>query len=98
MPLHLTLRAKTSVPVEVEGITPDLLRGKSVAEIEQLEVFEGNVKSRLAHFFTVKGTADDEIHEWEGGLDGVHWLGAKMQAGKILIHGNAGRHIGSEMR
>lgn len=98
MPLHLTLRVKTSVPVEVEGITPDLLRGKSLAEIEQLEVFEGNVKSRLADFFTVKGTADDEIHEWEGDLSGVHWLGTKMLSGKILIHGNAGRHIGSEMR
>jgi len=98
MPLRFSLRTKTSVPLEVEGITPDTLRGKSVAEIEQLEMFEGNVKSRVADFFTVSGTADDEIHEWEGDLSGVHWLGTRMQSGKILILGNGGRHIGSEMR
>jgi formylmethanofuran dehydrogenase subunit C len=98
MPLRLTLRKKTSVPLEVEGITPDTVRDKSLAEIEKLEIFEGNVKSRLADFFTVGGDANDEIHEWEGDLAGVHWIGAKMQSGRIVVSGNAGRHIGSEMR
>src|SRR5215208_8130212 len=96
--LRFTLRAKTTVPLEVEGITPDTVRGKSLAEIEKLEIFEGNVKTALAEFFTVSGDAADEIHEWEGELAGVHWIGTKMQSGKILVHGNAGRHIGSEMR
>src|SRR3954466_1669057 len=99
MPLHLTLRHRnSSVPLEVEEITPDAVRDKSLAEIEKLEVFEGNVKSRLADYFTVSGDAADEIHEWEGDLAGVHWIGAQMQSGKIVINGNAGRHIGSEMR
>src|SRR5436309_10070453 len=98
MPLRLTLRTKTSVPLEVEGIMPDAIRDKSLAEIEKLEVFEGNVKSRLADFFSVSGDAADEIQEWEGDLAGVHWIGAKMQSGKVIISGNAGRHIGSEMR
>jgi len=96
--LRLSLRVKTTVPLEVEGITPDTVRGKSVAEIERLEIFEGNVKSQLADFFTVTGDPADEIHEWEGDLGGVHWIGAKMRSGKIIVHGNAGRHIGSEMR
>src|SRR5438067_13544672 len=98
MPLRFALRKKATVPLEVEGITPDTVRGKSLAEIEKLEAFEGNVKSRLAEYFSVSGDAGDEIHEWEGDLSGVHWIGAKMQSGKIVISGNAGRHIGSEMR
>src|SRR5437868_7066995 len=99
MPLRFVLRQRnSSVPLEVEGITSDLVRGKSLAEIEKLEVFEGNVKSRLADFFAVSGDARDEIHEWEGDLSGVHWIGAKMQSGKIIVSGNGGRHIGSEMR
>src|SRR5437867_7712216 len=98
MPLRLTLRARTTVPLEVEGITPDAVRGKSLAEIEKLEVFEGNVKTRLAEFFAVSGDAGDEIHEWEGDLAGVHWIGATMQSGKVVVHGSAGRHVGSEMR
>ena len=98
MPLRFTLRQKSSVPLEVEDITPDVVRGKSLAEIEKLEVFEGNVKTRLAEFFTVSGDSNDETHEWEGDLTGVHWIGAKMQLGRIVIQGNGGRHIGSEMR
>jgi len=98
MPLRLTLRAKTTVPLEVEGVTPDAVRGKPLAEIEKLEIFEGNVKSRLADLFTVTGDASGEVHEWEGDLSGVHWIGAKMQSGRIVVHGNAGRHVGSELR
>ena len=98
MPLRLTLRARTTVPLEVEGITPDAVRGKSLAEIEKLEIFEGNVKTKLAEFFTVSGDSADEVQEWEGDLSGVHWIGAKMQSGKVIVHGSAGRHIGSEMQ
>jgi formylmethanofuran dehydrogenase subunit C len=98
MPLRFSVHAKTSLPLEVEGITPDTVRGKSVAEIEKLEIFEGNVRSRLADFFTVSGDSSDENHQWEGDLAGVHWIGAKMQSGRIVVNGNAGRHLGSEMR
>src|SRR5262245_19969116 len=99
MPLRLTLRQRSSsVPLEVEGITPDAVRGKSLAEIEKLDVCEGNVKSRVADFFAVRGDAGDAVQEWEGDLSGVHWIGAKMKSGKVVISGNGGRHIGSEMR
>src|SRR5437660_7486683 len=98
MPLRLVLRKKASVPLEVEDITPDAVRGKSLAEIEKLDVFEGNVKSKLADFFSVSGDPADEVQEWEGELSGVHWIGTNMQSGRVVVHGNAGGHIGSEMR
>jgi formylmethanofuran dehydrogenase subunit C len=98
MPLRFTLRTKTTIPLEVEGITPDTVRGKSLAEVEKIEIFEGNVKSRLADFFSITGDLSDDVHEWAGELAGVHWIGAKMQSGRIVIEGDGGRHIGSEMR
>lgn len=98
MPVHLSLKAKSAVPLEVEGITPDVVVGKSLAEIEQLEMFQGNLRLPLAEFFTVRGNAADGVMEWEGDLAGVHWIGAKMTSGKIVVEGNGGRHIGSEMR
>ncbi len=98
MPLRFFLRQKTNVPLEVEGITPDAVRGLSLADVEKLEVFEGNVKARLADFFSVSGDPADEIHDWDGDLAGVHWIGAKMLSGRIVVHGDGGRHIGSEMR
>jgi formylmethanofuran dehydrogenase subunit C len=97
MPLRLTYRAATSVPVEVEGLTPDWACDKSLGIIERFEVFHGNCKLPLAEMFAVSGDAGDKRFEFEGNLAGVHWIGAHMQSGQIHIHGRAGRHLGSEM-
>ena len=51
MSLTLRYHAKTSVPVEIEGVMPDRLRDKSLAEIERLEIFHGNRKLALAELF-----------------------------------------------
>jgi formylmethanofuran dehydrogenase subunit C len=98
MTLRLRLKASSSVPLEVEGVTPDSVRGKSLSEIEKLVMFQGNLRLPLAEVFGVSGNADDGVIEWEGNLAGVHWIGAKMATGKIVIAGNCGRHLGSEMR
>lgn len=98
MPLTIRLRQTSQVPLEVEGILPETVRGKSLADVEQLTVFHGNRQLPLAEFFEVSGdTADSELR-WEGDLSGVHWIGAKMASGRIHIAGDAGRHVGSEMR
>jgi formylmethanofuran dehydrogenase subunit C len=98
MPLHFHLRQTSTVPLEVEGITPDRLRELSLAEIEKLEIFQGNVKQSLAEFFRVSGTPADEQHVWSGDLAGVNWLGTKMKSGRIEVQGNIGRHLGSELK
>jgi formylmethanofuran dehydrogenase subunit C len=95
--LRLALKQKSSVPVEVEGLTPDAVRTFSLAEIEKFEIFQGNHKLPLAEFFSVSGDPSDEVFEWHGDLSGVHWIGAKMASGRMQIHGSAGRHLGSEM-
>jgi len=98
MALRLTYFGETNVPVEVEGLTPDWACDKSLAEIEQFEIFHGNRKLRLAEMFRVAGDAADRRFDFEGNLVGVHWIGAHMQQGHIRIHGPAGRHVGSQMR
>jgi formylmethanofuran dehydrogenase subunit C len=97
MPLTLTLKRTSNVPLEVEGITPDGALGKSLAEIEKLPIFQGNAQLPLAEFFSVAGDPADETIHWEGPLAGVHWIGAKMASGRMTIHGDCGRHLGSEM-
>jgi formylmethanofuran dehydrogenase subunit C len=98
MTLHLSYFGETSVPVEIEGFTPDWARDKSLAEIERFEIFHGNRKIPLAEMFRISGDPADQRFEFEGGLAGVHWIGAHMTAGEIQIHGPAGRHVGSQMR
>jgi formylmethanofuran dehydrogenase subunit C len=97
--MSLTLRyfGQTSVPVEIEGVTPDRLREKSLAEIERLEIFHGNRKLPLAELFAVSGDPADGRMDFEGNLAGVHFIGYGMSAGVIHVDGNAGRHLGGEM-
>ena len=102
MPLHFEFRSPTAdvaaLPVEVQGIVPDQLAEKSLAEIERLEILQGNRKIPLAELFRVRGTAGDLRHEWSGDLTTVHWLGTRLKAGRIDVQGNVGRHVGSQQR
>ena len=97
MPLLLRYLAQTTVPVEIEGVIPDRLREKSLAEIERIEIFHGNRKLPLAELFAVSGDPVDSRVEFEGDLTGVHFIGYGMSAGVIHVQGNAGRHLGGEM-
>jgi formylmethanofuran dehydrogenase subunit C len=97
MAITLTYRGQTSLPVEVEGLTPDWACDKSLAEIERFEIYHGNRKLALAEMFAVVGDAADERLDFEGDLSGVHWIGAHMRGGQVRVHGPAGRHVGSQM-
>lgn len=98
MPLRLTYVADTPTPVEIEGLTPDWARDKSLPEIERFEIFHGNRKTPLAELFRVSGDPASQHLVLEGNLAGVHWIGAHMASGRIDVEGPAGRHVGSEMR
>jgi formylmethanofuran dehydrogenase subunit C len=98
MSIKLTYRGQTTIPVEVEGLTPDWACDKSLAEIERFDIFHGNRKVPLAEMFTVSGDSANKGIDFEGDLAGVHWIGAHMRSGRVHVHGPAGRHVGSEMR
>lgn len=98
MTLRLQLMNSTPIPLEVEGILPEAVCGKSLAAIEQLPIFHGNRQVPLAEFFRVLGSPDSDSMVWEGDLTGVHWIGAGMTRGILRIEGPAGRHVGSRMR
>jgi formylmethanofuran dehydrogenase subunit C len=95
--LSLALHAQPSVPLEADVISPDVLNGKSGAEIERLDVLHGNERVRLAEFFTVRGSGDGRL-ELEGELGRIKYIGAGMSAGEIHVNGNVGAHLGAGMR
>lgn len=97
MTLRLEYCGDTGVPVEVEGVIPSALCGRTLAEIERWPIFCGNRQVPLAELFRVTGDAGDQRLAWCGQLSGVHWIGAGMDGGELHIVGSAGRHIGSEM-
>jgi formylmethanofuran dehydrogenase subunit C len=97
MTLTLRYNSETSVPVDVEGIAPDRLRDKSLAEIERMEIHHGNRKVPLAELFNVSGDPAGGRIDYEGDLSGAHFIGHGMTGGEIRVLGNAGRHLGAEM-
>ncbi len=74
MTLTLTYQGQTSVPVEIEGLTPDWASDKSLAEIEKFEIFHGNRRIPLAEMFSVSGDPRDkqfdfQVRSFRGALD-----------------------------
>ena len=98
MTLEIEQTTATSIPLELESITPDAVRELDIAAIEQLEIFEGNNQAKLGDFFRVSGDPTDEEIRFVGDVSGVHWIGTKMSRGRITIEGSVGRHLGSEMQ
>ena len=98
MAVRLELRQETTLSLEVEGILPREVRDKSLAEIERLPVLCGNQPAVVADFFRVTKDATKEFLIWSGDLSRVHWIGAGLDGGTILVDGPAGRHVGSRMR
>lgn len=96
--LTLSHRAATTLPVEVFGLTPTMVRDRTLAEIERLPIQHGNRQLALAECFAVSGDPRDEQLVFVGNLSGVHGIGARMDGGTVRVEGNAGRHAGSEMR
>ena len=97
MSLTLTYNAGTPVPVRLRAVTPDRLRERALAEIERLEIMQGNRRVPLGELFRVSGDPSDGRIDIEGDLSGVHEIGHAMAGGEIHVHGPAGRHVGSEM-
>jgi formylmethanofuran dehydrogenase subunit C len=97
MPLKLSYKLNTTVPVEVDGIVPHALADLSLAQIERLPVQHGNQRLPLAEAFGVTGSASDGRLEFSGPLAGVERIGAAMAGGRIDVAGDAGRHVGSRM-
>jgi len=97
MPLILESIAQTTIPIEVEGLIPSAVTGKSLGEIERLKIAHGNREVPLAELFRASGDPADERIEMRGDLSGVHGIGAGMDHGEIRVLGSAGRNVGSEM-
>lgn len=93
----LTLKDRPHVPLEAEGLTPDLIAALSHEELRALPVVLGKRQRRLDDFFEVEGAGSEDL-EIRGDAGRVKWIGRGMTRGRITIVGNAGMHLGASMR
>lgn len=92
----LRLKEPTTIPIEAESICPDLFVKRSYREIYDLPVYLGRRKMRLGELFTIDGEKSDFI-SIENDVRNVKKIGSKMTSGKIVVHGDVGRHVGASM-
>lgn len=85
-----------------DTIRPDVFAGKTISEINSLEVFCGNRRQKLGDFFEISGDTTDDPEDIRIVIDGnaskVKMIGKKMKAGEIVVKGNAGMYAGAYMR
>jgi formylmethanofuran dehydrogenase subunit C len=93
----LALKSPLEAPLEAAAIVPDRFAGMTAASIAAMPVTYGNEAACLGDFFQLDGPGTAEI-VLEGDLSRVKYIAAGMTLGKVTIRGDAGMHLGSEMR
>jgi len=100
---EIILKAKEipSTGLEADCISPDKFAGKSMKEIEDMDVYAGNQAEKLGKYFDIHGEKSDKFTEIkivvEGDCSRVKRIGQGMSTGEILVKGNVGMHLGSRM-
>lgn len=98
MPLRIANKRTDRLPVDMAGVTPTSLAGKSLDEVRRTSVLHGNAPTPLGDLFTFSGDGGDMRWGFEGDTSAVHSLGADMTEGEIYVDGPIGRHAGARMR
>jgi len=100
----ITLRPLAShlVPIEAEALTADGLAKLSVEEMETLDLWLGNRRTKLCDLFAIETDGGPApIEETTIILDGdfsrVKRIGERMSAGEIHALGDLGMHAGAGM-
>jgi formylmethanofuran dehydrogenase subunit C len=94
----LTPLKKFEAPVQAASITPDVFQGKTLAQITDLPVTEGNVQLTLCDLFKIEETADGTSNiTLNGDFSRVKRIGQDMKTGEIIINGDVGMHTGEKM-
>src|SRR5271165_2411280 len=94
-----SLKEQPSVPLEAESLCPDAIAGLALDQVRGLPVFLGKRQRRIDDFFEVEEGGDgSDALEIRGDARNVKWIGRGMTRGRVLIHGNAGMHLGAYMK
>lgn len=96
MPLLLTLLPSVppGVALNLKGILPDRLAGRTRREVGSILIEADERPASLGDFFGIDGDSVDDSIELMGDCSQLHWVGAGLRSGRILVRGNVGRHSG----
>jgi len=98
MRITLDFHIETDLPVDIKGLLPSKVLPLSSKKIEQLQVAIGNTQLALHDCCQVTCSVDatDEL-VLAGDTDRLDDIGNGMDAGRLVVRGDAGRYAGVEM-
>jgi len=95
-PLVLTVKERPPERLDLSGVLPHLLTGKTAAEIARIGVGTTRAALTLGDVFRVR--LGDAAHiRIEGACDRLDWIGHGMTGGEIAVEGDAGSQAGRLM-
>src|SRR5208283_371380 len=96
--ITLIPKRKFEVPVQAAYISPDVFKGKTIAEIANLPVTEGNQPLKLCDLFEItEDSAETPAITINGDCNKVKRIGQCMKNGEIVVNGDCGMHTGEKM-
>ena len=97
MPITLSWKGATSLPVEGEFLRPDVLGGLSRDDVAHRLVPVGNTSAEIGDLFAISGEAETDALVLEGDLSHVRAVGQGMASGLLTIRGDVGSSLGQGM-
>jgi formylmethanofuran dehydrogenase subunit C len=95
--LSFTLKTELNQRVDCSPLIPDLLAGKSTAEIAALDLQSGNRKLRADAVFAIEGDDPNRI-VFQQSTAKLDFIGKGMTSGSITVEGDAGSYLGMQMK
>lgn len=92
----LTYKHVSPAPIDGSVLRPDTLGALNRDELEKQTLRIGNTNVPLAELFNISGSASETLTITDPPL--LDNVGAKMQAGNLIINGDVGDNLGASMR
>jgi len=95
-PLVFTLKVTPPQRLDLSGLLPHLLNGKSSKDIAALEIGTTREKVTVGDLFRIRSGSADEIR-FETGSERFDGIGQGLQGGRITVAGDVGINAGRRM-
>lgn len=91
--LTFTLKSGLSNPIDCRTLTPNLLAGLSIVQINEIKLGA----QKVSDLFSVSGTDADNI-VFKNSTSKLDYIGFKMSRGSITVAGDAGDFLGASLQ
>jgi formylmethanofuran dehydrogenase subunit C len=95
-PLTFALRERLDHRLDLSPLVPHALAGKTVRQIERMELQTGHRPISLGDVFRVRAGEVQKICI-QGGCDRLDYVGQEMNSGELIVEGNVGIQAGRRM-